>query len=199
MRQPIRGHSVRVLLDPADRLEPGARWVNSSTDQYAPALRGEFGSQSIRLQARPNTAPQFCRLEIVNAVLTVGGVAFEKAGAHRATLRADPARARHGPTGGIASRCKRSRTRVYWSVYELTHRAPGSRRAAGSRKHSNGVPRICCQTIFIGGKPQWYGKPLKQRGLLSRRADTRRVIGANSVSLRQRGAVSCVADQLGKR
>src|SRR5215469_9116160 len=27
--QQIRGHSVRVLLDPAARLEPGARWVNS--------------------------------------------------------------------------------------------------------------------------------------------------------------------------
>jgi hypothetical protein len=62
------------------------------------------------LQARPNTALQFCGLEIVNAVLTVAGVAFEKAGAHRVTLRADPARARHGPSGGIGSRCKRSRT-----------------------------------------------------------------------------------------
>jgi hypothetical protein len=27
--QQIRGHSVRVLLDPAARREPGARWVNS--------------------------------------------------------------------------------------------------------------------------------------------------------------------------
>lgn len=33
-------------------------------------------------------------------MLTVGGVAFEKAGEHRVTLRADPARARHGLTGG---------------------------------------------------------------------------------------------------
>src|SRR5437879_4523963 len=51
-----------------------------------------------------------CGLEIVNAVLTVGGVAFEKAGAHRVILRADPARARHEPSSGIGSRCKRSRT-----------------------------------------------------------------------------------------
>jgi hypothetical protein len=27
--QQIRGHSVRVLLDPAARREPGARWVKS--------------------------------------------------------------------------------------------------------------------------------------------------------------------------
>jgi hypothetical protein len=71
--------------------------------QYAPALKGEFVSRSIRLQARPNTEPQFCGLEIVrrtfvellvpaassfpehrtqrssvNAVLTMGGVAFER-------------------------------------------------------------------------------------------------------------------------
>ena len=65
-----------MLLGPAARLEPGARWVNSSTDQYAPALKGEFVSRSIRLQARPNTEPQFCGL--VNAVLTAGGVAFER-------------------------------------------------------------------------------------------------------------------------
>ena len=37
---------------------------------------------------------QFCGREIVNAVLIGGGVAFEKAGTHRMTLRADPARAR---------------------------------------------------------------------------------------------------------
>jgi hypothetical protein len=34
--------------------------LNTSVTSYAPALRGEFGSRSIRLQARPNTAPQFC-------------------------------------------------------------------------------------------------------------------------------------------
>jgi hypothetical protein len=51
--------------------------------------------RSIWLQARLHTAPQFCGLEIVNGPLTVGIVAFEKAGAHRVTLRADPARAPH--------------------------------------------------------------------------------------------------------
>ena len=38
----------------------------------------------------------------VTQSLTVGSVAFQKAGAHRVTLRADPVRARHGPTGGPA-------------------------------------------------------------------------------------------------
>ena len=33
------------------------------------------------------------------------------------------------------------------SFYELTHRAPGSRRAAGSRE----MPRIRWQTIFLSG------------------------------------------------
>jgi len=68
--------------------------------------------RSIWLQARLHTAPQFYGLEVVNAVLTVGSVAFEKAGEHRGTLRADPARARHGPTGGVGSRCKRPRTAI---------------------------------------------------------------------------------------
>jgi HAD superfamily hydrolase (TIGR01509 family) len=49
-------------------------------------------------------------------------------------------------------------------------------------EHSSGMPRICWQTIFICGKPPRYDKPLKQLGLLSRQADTRRVTGANSVS-----------------
>ena len=95
--------------------------------------------RSIWLQARLHTATQFCGLEVVNAVLTVGSVAFEKAGEHRGTLRADPARARHGPTGGVGSRCKRPRTAIAsrsrcWenrSVYALTHRAPGPRRSTG--------------------------------------------------------------------
>jgi hypothetical protein len=38
---------------------------------------------------------QLAGREIVNAVLIVGGVAFEKAGTQRITLRADPARVRH--------------------------------------------------------------------------------------------------------
>jgi hypothetical protein len=71
-----------------------------------------------------------------------------------------------------------------WSVYELTHRAPGSRWSAGSRRTRTECLRICWQTIFICGKPQWYGKPLKQLGLLSRQADIRRVTGASSVNLR---------------
>ena len=93
-----------------NRLEPGARWVNSYTDQYAPALKGELVSRSIRLQARPNTEPQFCGLEIVNAVLTVGGVAFERRAHTDLHYARAPARARHGPSGGVGSCSKRSRT-----------------------------------------------------------------------------------------
>jgi len=54
------------------------------------------------------------------------------------------------------------------SVYELTHRAPGSRRAAGSRSTRTECPRICWHTIVICGNPQQYGKPMKQRGFLPR-------------------------------
>ena len=43
-----------------------------------------------------------------------------------------------------------------------------SRRAAGSRSTRTECPRICWHTIFIRGNPQWYGKPLKQRGPLPR-------------------------------
>ena len=138
-----------------------------------------------------------------------------------------------GPSGGIGSCCRRSRTAFashsrcweYWSVFELTPPSAGLEagrcrfRGEGGRirirdqphapsttqrrmvlrswmntpcaglkqvrrveKPSNGMPRICWQTIFICGKPQWYGKPLKQRGLLSRQADIRRVTCASRVA-----------------
>src|SRR5215472_12748982 len=58
-----------------------------------------------------------------------------------------------------------------WSVYELTDR--GAELEAGGRveKHSNGMPRICWHTILTCANPQWYGKPLKQRRLLSRQGE----------------------------
>ena len=57
---------------------------------------------------------------------------------------------------------------------EAVHRA---------EKHSNGMPpESGWHTIFICRKLQWYGKPLKQLGLLSRQADIRRVTGASSVN-----------------
>jgi hypothetical protein len=139
-----------------------------------------------------------------------------------------------GPSGGIGSCCRRSRTAFashsrcweYWSVFELTPPSAGLEagrcrfRGEGGRirirdqphapsttqrrmvlrswmntpcaglkqvrrveKPSNGMPRICWQTIFICGKLQWYGKPLKQLRLLSRQADIRRVTDASSVNL----------------
>src|SRR5215471_3485326 len=62
----------------------------------------------------------------------------------------------------------RSPLRAYWSVYEFN--PPSAELDAGGRveKHSNGMPRICWHTILSCGNPQWYGKPWKQRGLLSR-------------------------------
>jgi hypothetical protein len=109
-------------------------------------------------------------------------VALEEVGAHRVTLRADPARARHGPSGGIGSRCKRSRTafasqnrsREYW----VSLWPPG--RGALERNAPESVGTLSLSM----GNPQWYGKPLKQLGLLSRQADIRRVTGASRVNLR---------------
>jgi len=43
--------------------------------------------------------------------------------------------------------------------------------------------RICRQTIFICGKPQWCSKPLKQLGFLPRQEDIRRVTRTSSVNL----------------
>ena len=99
----------------------------------------------------------------------MGGVAFEKA-AHTASHSARTAPERHAPASARAAndREPRSPLRAYWSVYELTHRAPGSRRAAGSRSTRTECPQICWHTIFICGNSQRYGKQLKQRGFLPR-------------------------------
>src|SRR5580700_2220819 len=52
---------------------------------------------------------------------------------------------------------------------------PTERRARGGppgrEALERNAPRICWHTIFICRKLQWYGKPLKQLGLLSRQAD----------------------------
>src|SRR5215472_13304024 len=60
------------------------------------------------------------------------------------------------------------------------HGAIAALRFLAIEKHSNRNARICWHTIFISGKPQWYSKSLKQRGLLSHQADIRRVAGARS-------------------
>jgi len=98
----------------------------------------------------------------------------ETASVHRVTRRADPARARHAPSGGVGSRCKRaafasqSRCWEYWSVYGVTPRAPGVFEAVRRiEEHSNGMPRICWQNIFYLWETQWYSKPLKQCSLSS--------------------------------
>ena len=59
--------------------------------------------RSIRLQARPNTAPQFCVSKIVNAVPYPRQRGIEKAGAQRVTLFADPPERVTGRVGGVGS------------------------------------------------------------------------------------------------
>jgi hypothetical protein len=75
---------------------------------------------------------------------------IRKGGAHRVTLRG-PARARHAPASARAAndREPRSPLRAYWSVYELTHRAPGSRRAVGSRSTAR-------TSVSFGGNSSSY-------------------------------------------
>src|SRR5215469_18078987 len=46
--------------------------------------------------------------------------------------------------------------------------APWALAPMGRRAPERNAPRICRQTIFICGKPQWYSKPLKQLGFLPR-------------------------------
>src|SRR5215470_16662598 len=43
-------------------------------------------------------------------------------------------------------------------------------------------PNLLAHNLYLE-KPQWYGKPLKQRGLLSRQANIRQVTGASSVTI----------------
>jgi len=108
-------------------------WVPTDKNSV-PTVSGHFRSQ-------------FCGREIVNAVLIVGGVAFEKA-AHTASLSARTPPERVTRRHRLALQTigePRSPLRAYWSVYELTDGAPGSRRAAGSRSTRTECPRICWQ------------------------------------------------------
>ena len=93
--------------------------------------------------------------------LTVGSVALEKADARRATLGADPARARHGLTSGVGSRCKRStaiasRSRCweYRSVYAQTDRGGPPRSRIARTSGPIGGNRNLSQEIF---RPQNCG------------------------------------------
>src|SRR5215467_2026002 len=58
-----------------------------------------------------------------------------------------------------------------FSGSEIPRRTERARGGGRVEKHSNGMPRICWHTILTCGNPQWYGKPLKQRGLLSRQGE----------------------------
>jgi hypothetical protein len=88
----------------------------------------------------------------VTQSLTVGSVAFQKAGADRVTLRADPVRARHGSTGGparvqaVENRVHLSEPvlRVSVSLYTNTER-----RARGGPLGSRSLERLS-RTVAIG-------------------------------------------------
>jgi hypothetical protein len=115
----------------------GTTVVSPSKDSV-PADSGAFRSQ-------------FCGREIIKAVLIVGGVAFEKAGTPRITVRADPARARDAPALARAAndREPHSPVRAYWSVYESTHRTRGARRAAGSRSTRTECPNLLARYFYL--------------------------------------------------
>src|ERR1700756_1627826 len=90
-------------------------WVPTGTDSV-PTDSGAFRSQ-------------FCGREIVNAVLIVGGVAFEKA-VHTAPHSARTPPERHAPASARAAKPSRTAFAPQGVLvsYELTNRAPGSRR-----------------------------------------------------------------------
>ncbi|MGB9645218.1 MAG: hypothetical protein WCB44_08855, partial [Stellaceae bacterium] len=105
--------------------------------------------RTIWLQARLHTAPQFCGLEIkLTDSLTVGIVAFEKAGAHRVTLRADPIRAPHGRLAASArvasGREQRSPLRAVASEPNGRHR-----NGLGSRLHEISDRKIMAPWLKI--------------------------------------------------
>ena len=64
------------------------------------------------------------------------------------------ARADAGPCARVGSARDRepdSPLRAYWSVYELTHRTPGSRRAAGSRSTRTECPNLLAHYFCLWG------------------------------------------------
>jgi len=79
------GHSVRVLLDPAARLEPGARWVHSETDQYTRERRTQFSIATALTISRPQcmvgpcVAREFCRSVGLRSCINVSDLRLERA------------------------------------------------------------------------------------------------------------------------
>jgi hypothetical protein len=175
---------------------------------------------SIWLQARLDTAPQFCGLEIVNAVpYRSAAWHFERAGAHR-SASTPPERV----TGRLAvrlalqavARCLSEPVLgISVSLYiNPPNAGPGplgsritrtSEPNGGNRngqvpfEQGNRMPRICWQTIFICGNHRGNCKRLKQLELLSRQADIRRVTGASSVNLRSYPPAVAEADLIAPR
>jgi hypothetical protein len=63
--------------------------------------------------------------------------------------------------------CSRSLAKILYGVRGLSV-SQGLEAGRGVEKHSNGMPPNLLAHHFIYGNPQWYGKPLKQRGPLPR-------------------------------
>ena len=104
-----------------------------------------------------------------------------------------------------------NRRRLSEGIDQFMNNPANVEREAGRRveKHSNGMPEsigavfTCGESASLGGShwsqqrqlatpsspaeldDQWYGKPLKQRGLLSHQADIRQVTGASSSTTEQ--------------
>ena len=128
----------------------------------------------------------------------VCGVAFETASVHpkrraytesHAAPTADPPKCAMGRVAVSAHAANdreprspsQSRCSEYWSVDELTRRAPASGAAGRGVLERNA--RICWQTIFICGKSQWYGKTAETARISVSLGNIRRVVGASSVNL----------------
>ena len=110
---------------------------------FNPEIGGRFGGHSVHNFAVAQSLTQ-----------SLSWAAWHsKRRAQTASHSADPARARHAPASARAAndREPRSPLRAHWPVYELTHRAPGSRRAAGSISTRTKCPESI-GTLFLSVK-----------------------------------------------
>jgi hypothetical protein len=76
--------------------------------------------------------------------LIVGSVAFEEAGIHRVTPRADPARARHGISGGVGSHGKRQKNASPLGAVAACSQGPRPLKISGRKimARYSGLPQI---------------------------------------------------------
>src|SRR5215472_4381037 len=101
-------------------------------------------------QIRGHSVHNFAVAKSLTRSLSWAAWHSKRAGTHRITVRADPAQARDAPASARAAndREPHSPVRAYWSVYELTHRTPGARRAAGLKSTRTECPKSI-GTLFL--------------------------------------------------